>query len=282
MSAVFDCNNIRNNKIKLLDIINNTKGDNVLISLSDLSFKELISFLHVFSIISEKIYKRVFAGIPVKYEYIKLLLPNSNYYILKNNDINCYLSKFQIIIKLYKNDLYISNNYTNFILNNIFNITEYEIPQLTIKHQVNNVYSDIIGLSINDYSVYRSIVNELLECSLLCEKFEFSIDDITKYDNTEEFDEQLGVKIFRPKDNSIINNVNNLITKISNCRYFIGNESDLSILSYMILGNNNFILLDSNTYFKSTFPFIKNVIDVSNNYKNNSITDLLNELYCNF
>ena len=280
MSSFFDCSNIINNRM-IVDCIRISKGDAVLFALTDLNFREIISFIHLQPILNERIKKRVYIGIPSKYEFIKSLYPNPNFYIIKINQLESYFSKFNIIVKVcVKNRKYsdVFEFYRSYITDFDYN----SITPIKFNSRLNNEYSDIIGMSIQDmtldiYDTSDIVTTEILDCSLFCEKFklDFNNENIQNVN----YKQPSGVSTCTPFDKSTINNINTIISNMSLCKYYVGFGEDLFILAYLVLGADRCILIETNDNFFNHLSFIKNMIKINEKYRYGSIKEQLSTLY---
>lgn len=80
------------------------------------------------------------------------------------------------------------------------------------------------------------------------------------------------------KGSSSINTYSKVIEDLKKCKYYIGAEDEYMLLAYLILGEDNCIVLSSNMNILKTFPFFKDVIPIEE-YSKGDVATMLEYLH---
>lgn len=289
MSIYVDTANMTSGSRKIYNLITKERGGRVLIALPRFSFSDILLFSHFISVLTKNDSKKIYVGIPSKFEILKSLLPHFPFYILRHENVEAYNAKFNIVINIdpepFRN--YNNNDLFDCLNSEIFGIDNFILEPVMMNVVSRNKRSDKVGgyfLNNNkllDSDIIDSITDEIVDSGLDFNQFYYNLNDFGSNISTHKpkKTESFNVTIHSPFNSKEILNLMKLVSMISECKYFIGVESDMLLLAYMIIGYDNCIILDQQKYFKNTLSFFNNFIDISRGYISGSTYDMLEKLY---
>jgi hypothetical protein len=244
-----------------------------LLSLRDSTLFDVLIFTYIYEHVVNELNTnyRVIIGIPPKFEFIKRYVNNSeNIYVMRIIDnINCYEQKFDIVCDIVtKNIKKDCCNYINRVCETIFGIDpiNFRYPP-RINYPLFNQFSDIVGINIESKNPNK--INNILDINnlsttLLDMNYELDYLSLLYLHNKNSIVNTKSNKIPKPLQTSItfesysdidIVHLKNILMKISQCRYFIGVDGELSLLAASIIGSGSVIVVSNHkSLLKSTFP----------------------------
>jgi len=262
--------NKENNLKKLID---NRENNDIVFLVENNDIIENITLLHIYKNIKTKNIKINFLN---ELDFLNNFLEEPEKSFIKEDN-------FYII-----NNLFLNNDKKPFWKkpdNYLSQITGIANFRLSPFYFLDNIYSnektDNIGICLNSFLnidvnyILRKIKNEIKSCSLNYEEYYFK-NSLDIFPNQPK---PFTTNIIENQFKSPLDTFKDLLIDLSKLKYFIGNMNELFLLSYLVLGKENCILLKTDNYPEEYYHFFDNYIDINIPWKDLQLMKMLVNLF---